>query len=79
MLKILTYTAQVVALLTALVQAVESPGNGAEKKATVVAQASEMIAQLKLPIWAQAIFTNPVILGVLVDLIVAAAKKATDK
>ena len=67
--------AAVVALVMALIAAVESPGNGAEKKALVVGKAAELMAILPLPVWAKFTFGNRLVLGVLVDLLVGVLNK----
>jgi hypothetical protein len=65
----------ILALLWALIQAVESPGGGEEKRATVLDKMGGILAALPLPGWARLLFANPLVLGVLVDLLVETAKR----
>lgn len=67
---------QVIAIITALVNIVERPGDGAQKKKEVVdlfiAKAGEL---LTLPKWAADLFLRPTFVGWLVDVVVWAANQ----
>lgn len=75
MLSILKTVASVVAMLIALVQVVEVPGHGEEKKGLVVDAFKQVLLELTLPKWLAAIFSSDKIVGILVDLIVWACNK----
>jgi len=65
---------EVIAIIVALVNIVERPGDGAQKKKEVVdlfiAKAGEL---LTLPKWASDLFLRPTFVGWLVDIVVWAA------
>ena len=65
---------EVIAIIVALVNIVERPGDGAQKKKEVVdlfiAKAGELIT---LPKWASELFLRPTFVGWLVDIVVWAA------
>ena len=65
----------VLGLIASFIVAVESPGGGPEKRATVIKTALNLIAKLTLPPWARWIFGNEVVLGILVDCLVAVLNK----
>lgn len=74
MLTIFRVVAEVIAIIVALVQIVERPGDGATKRQQVVemfmAQARE---HLNLPTWAENLFLRESFIGWLVDVVVWAA------
>lgn len=72
---ILNIVAQVIAILTALVLAVERPGEGEQKKTEVVTAIKEVLLVAPIPAWARAIFTIDAVVGVIVDLLVATLNK----
>jgi len=72
---ILNIVAQVIAVLTALVLAVERPGEGAQKKAEVIAAIKAALIAAPIPAWAKTIFTIDAVVGVIVDLLVATLNK----
>ncbi len=74
-LNILELAMAVLGVISAIVSAVEAPGNGAEKKSEAIARAQQVVAELPLPRWAGAIFGNSTVLGVLIDLLVGAANR----
>lgn len=69
--RIIEIAAQVVGVLASLVYAVERPGEGAAKKAEVIAAAQAIILALPLPGWVKVLFANATVLGVIVDLLVS--------
>jgi hypothetical protein len=73
---ILQIVAIVVALLMALVQAVEFPGNGAEKQAQVVGEFKLLVQQLTIPAWAKLLFSHDAVARTLVNLMVWAANRS---
>ena len=72
---ILNIVAQVIAVLTALVLAVERPGEGADKKAEVIAAVKAALIAAPIPAWAKTIFSMDAILGLIVDLLVSTLNK----
>lgn len=72
---VVNWVVMVLALLWALIQAVESPGNGEEKRAEVIERMGVLLAALPIPAWAKAVFGCAPVLGVLVDLLVATGKR----
>ena len=72
---ILNIVSQIIAVLTALVLAVERPSEGAQKKAEVIAALKLALAVLPIPAWAKLIFMNDTVLGVIVDLVVSTLNK----
>lgn len=74
MLKLFGIVSQVIAVIVALVNIVERPGDGAAKRAEVVRFALEFVDKhLKLPAWADNLFRRESFVGWLVDVIVWAA------
>lgn len=73
-MKLFSVVSQAIAIIVALVNIVERPGDGAQKKKEVVdlfiAKAGEL---LTLPKWASDLFLRPTFVGWLVDVVVWAA------
>jgi len=75
-MKVFSIVSQAIAIIIALVNIVERPGDGAQKKKEVVdlfiAKAGEL---LTLPKWAADLFLRPTFVGWLVDIVVWAANQ----
>lgn len=73
-MKLFSIVSQAIAIIVALVNIVERPGDGAQKRKEVVdlfiAKAGEL---LTLPKWASDLFLRPTFVGWLVDVVVWAA------
>lgn len=73
-MKLFSIVSQAIAIIVALVNIVERPGDGAQKKKEVVdlfiAKAGEL---LTLPKWASDLFLRPTFVGWIVDVVVWAA------
>jgi len=69
--------AEVVAVLWALIQIVERPGEGAQKKTEVITKAKEWLAAAKdrMPKWLYELVASDTFLGFVVDAIVWAANR----
>lgn len=72
---------KILALLGSLIVIAEDtlgPGTGEQKKAKVIAdvqaQLPSVAGQLGIPDWTVSVFTNPGVLGVLIDSLMAIAK-----
>lgn len=63
-----------VATLLSLIGMVERPGEGATKKAEVIAGVKVFVNGTDAPVWAKSIFTNETVLGFLIDFAVARLK-----
>lgn len=74
-LVLLENVAQAIAILVGLINAVEAPGDGAEKKAIVITEMQKLMTTLPVNPIIKMVFTNDVILGVFVDLLVSNLKR----
>src|SRR5690606_6162335 len=75
-MKVFSIVSQAIAIIVALVNIVERPGDGAQKRKEVVdlfiAKAGELLV---LPKWASELFLRPTFVGWLVDVVVWAANQ----
>lgn len=74
MLKIFGVVSQVIGIIVALVNIVERPGNGEQKRKDVIKLFLEAVDKhLTLPAWAGGLFKRESFIGWLVDVVVWAA------
>ena len=72
---ILMIVSQVLAIVLAIVVAVERPGEGSEKRAQAIKGIKDVLGMLPLPGWVMTIFGNDMVLGVLVNALVNTLNK----
>lgn len=73
-MKLFSVVSQAIAIIVALVNIVERPGDGAQKRKEVVDLFLEKASELlSLPKWARDLFLRPTFVGWIVDVVVWAA------
>lgn len=75
-MKLLSVAARIIVALSALIMAVERPGDGAQKKKEVMDAFIKLVSEVDKGVWdipepIEKLVTNPKFLSVLIDLIVA--------